>query len=198
VVFTPLLPLPSAHRPAATMPVNFGYAPLENSGMAKAAERENSATLKHYIDATERKLAEAYRERDGLKRSAEKPSGGVKGWRPYEDNANEIKKLRHHLEKHSTVCTEKLKKQDMDRQHQQALAQQQEALGSITHAASNAATSEFRKVIAIHSTAAKQTEDARLLQLRADLDEKSIKTVEAMLAEQAAEIARLRAAAAAK
>ena len=42
------------------------------------------------------------------------------------------------------------------------------------------------------------TEDARLLQLRADLDEKSIKTVEAMLAEQAAEIARLRAAAAAK
>ena len=38
----------------------------------------------------------------------------------------------------------------------------------------------------------------RLLQLRADLDEKSIKTVEAMLAEQAAEIARLRAAAAAK
>ena len=106
--------------PAATMPVNFSYAPLENRGMRKVAERENSATVKHYIKRTNVKLTAALAERSRLGTSKDRPRH-LTGWRPYEKNALKINQCERHLESHKKVLREKLKEEKiLDQQNQVA------------------------------------------------------------------------------
>ena len=126
------------------------YAAQGHSGMAKAAERENSATLEHFIEATRAKLKVASAEQGRLVNSKDRPAR-VKGWRPYDVVVLEVDQLKRHLDVHETVLRDRLHEESISRQVQQAL-------DSYAPGASSAVHSVILKQASIHSTAAKQAE----------------------------------------
>ena len=135
---------------AVKLAVNLNYVALENNGMVKVAERENSATLEHFIEATRAKLKVASAKQGRLVNSKDRPAR-VKGWRPYDVVVLEVAQLKRHLDVHETVLRAKL--------HEESISSQvQQALDSYVPGASSAVHSVLLKQASIHSTAAKQAE----------------------------------------